>query len=813
MSDDDSDIDFANVKNMTEYEAEVVNSLESNDKDKETSEDLESKMDKVQHLLSQARINGKKKDIEKYEKELENVKAKMQLPEKIDVDLGLSITKRDDDEQKMPSGEDELGKYWHYKVMNKGFVGDDKIDLTIDDSDLDVYNSRNSYIRDFCEPYIEMHDIDDDIHLPKALWDSLFPHQKVALEWLTDLWKKGAGGIEGDEMGLGKTAIVSTFFHALYVSGKLKKPILVICPLTVAQQWIRELHIWCPQMHAILLHSTRANQKITIDEIISSVEETNSIIVTNYEFLQHTKDTMPLHVIDWSIVVCDEGHKIRNYQSSISRLVKKIMADFRLAVSGSPIQNNLLELWSLFDFAIPGLLGTLEIFQRDFADPIKIGGYANSSPANVFRAYKAAVTLRDLIKPYLLRRLKKNVAADLPSKSEQIFFVKLNEIQETIYRNFLNSSTCREILRGKAEFFVGIDYLRKICNHPALADKCSVDIHNSSKLTLLEKLLPQWEKNNHRVLLFSQYLKMLDFVELLLKSLNLSYYRIDGDTQASQRIKTMDKFNSGKRFACILSTKVGGVGVNLIGADRVIIIDPDWNPSTDSQALERAWRIGQKKPVSVFRLITIGTIEEKMYKKQIFKQFLSNKILQSPNQRRMFKPQTIKDMFTLNMTGITADDLSDDQDENNEEQKDEKEKEMVQTLCEDGDIQKVFNHDGLFDGEETPEKIIAYHKADEDNKIALKRLQKNGVPNSEASNLISRIKNDESNEGITLELKDKIINYFKANNGVSTTDAFISFFKTDPQAVKYESTVKHILRRVSILNKRTHTWHLIHRFK
>jgi DNA excision repair protein ERCC-6 len=295
----------------------------------------------------------------------------------------------------------------------------------------------------------------------------------------------------------------------------------------------------------------RTNHTISDDDILGNVEGTPSVVVTNYETLHRLKDSMPLHMVDWAIVVCDEGHKIRNHESAISRLVKRLTADLRVAVSGSPIQNSLVELWSLFDFAVPGLLGTLDVFEREYAEPIKSGGYANANSFAVFRAYTAAVSLRDLIRPFLLRRVKSQVHANLPGKTEQIFFVKLTAEQERAYREFLESPTCVNILSGHMDAFIGIDRLRKICDHPALLNDSVVtrSPEHSAKLLLLQRLLPQWHRRGHRALVFSQYLAMLALIEALMNALGLSYFRIDGKTgtdRSLQRRRTIRVFAEHK---------------------------------------------------------------------------------------------------------------------------------------------------------------------------------------------------------------------------------------------------------------------------
>eukprot|EP00878_Enallax_costatus_P006983 GHUV01007317.1.p1 GENE.GHUV01007317.1~~GHUV01007317.1.p1 ORF type:complete len:897 (+),score=297.88 GHUV01007317.1:405-2693(+) len=324
-------------------------------------------------------------------------------------------------------------------------------------------------------------------------------------------------------------------------------------------------------------------------------------------------------------------------------------------MSGSPIQNRLSELWSLFDFIFPGKLGTLPVFTAQFAIPITIGGYTNASKLQVQTAYRCAVVLRDLINPYLLRRRKADVAAQLPKKTETVLFCMLTEQQRDLYRAYINSKDVGEILAGQRQALAGIDVLRKICNHPDLlqrtATQANEDYGNperSGKLQVLSKVLAAWHAEGHKVLLFTQTQQMLDIIEKHAVSQGYSYHRMDGGTAIAQRGRLMDDFNTNpSRFLFLLTTKVGGLGVNLTGANRVAIYDPDWNPSTDTQARERAWRIGQGRPVTIYRLITSGTIEEKVYHRQIYKSYLTNKVLQDPRQRRFFASRDISDLFTL----------------------------------------------------------------------------------------------------------------------------------------------------------------------
>jgi DNA excision repair protein ERCC-6 len=322
------------------------------------------------------------------------------------------------------------------------------------------------------------------------------------------------------------------------------------------------------------------------------------------------------------------------------------------------MQNNLTELWSLFDFVFPGRLGTLPVFQAQFAVPINIGGYANATNIQVQTAYKCAVVLRDLINPYLLRRMKADVASDLPRKSEQVLFCKLTPVQRKAYEEFIGSNEMESIFAGKRQVLYGVDILRKICNHPDLVHRelyqKKPGYHygaeeKSGKMKVVKALLELWKRQGHRTLLFSQTRQMLDILERFVRDIGgLQYRRMDGGTNIGIRQSIVDEFNTDQSIAVfLLTTRVGGLGINLTGADRVIIFDPDWNPSTDVQARERAWRLGQKREVTIYRLMTSGTIEEKIYHRQIFKQFLTNKILKDPKQRRFFKMNDLHDLFSL----------------------------------------------------------------------------------------------------------------------------------------------------------------------
>ncbi|XVF32372.1 hypothetical protein REPUB_Repub17cG0076400 [Reevesia pubescens] len=542
-------------------------------------------------------------------------------------------------------------------------------------------------IDDNVPPYVTL---EGGLKIPETIFSKLFDYQKVGVQWLWELHCQRAGGIIGDEMGLGKTVQVLSFLGALHFSN-MYEPSIVVCPVTLLRQWKREARRWYSKFHIEILHdsaqdpaykkkqakssgdsdyesegsvdseyegnfSSKSSKKW--DSLINRVLRSKSgLLITTYEQLRLLGEK--LLDIEWCYAVLDEGHRIRNPNAEVTLVCKQLQTVHRIIMTGAPIQNKLSELWSLFDFVFPGKLGVLPVFEAEFAVPISVGGYANASPLQVSTAYRCAVVLRDLIMPYLLRRMKADVNAHLPKKTEHVLFCSLTAEQRSVYRAFLASSDVEQILDGSRNSLYGIDVMRKICNHPDLLERehsCqNPDYGNperSGKMKVVAQVLKVWKEQGHHVLLFAQTQQMLDILENFLVASDYVYRRMDGHTPVKQRMALIDEFNnSDDIFIFILTTKVGGLGTNLTGADRVIIFDPDWNPSTDMQARERAWRIGQKRDVTVYRLITRGTIEEKVYHRQIYKHFLTNKILKNPQQRRFFKARDMKDLFILNDNG------------------------------------------------------------------------------------------------------------------------------------------------------------------
>ena len=489
---------------------------------------------------------------------------------------------------------------------------------------------------------------------------------------------------------------------------------LVVCPATMLSHWRREFWAWAPELRVAILHRASESfaQLKTPAEVerhvrsllkwafeneedaahfaadsddgaehhrfdVSSPGRRCVVCVCSYEALRKWRDV--LLPLPWGYAVLDEGQRIRNPHAEITAICKQFRTPHRLLLTGTPIQNDLRELWSLLDFAFPGRLGTLPSFEFEFCEPIRRGGYANASREQALLAYRCAVVLRNLVAPYLLRRTKDQCVASnhlaLPKKTEQVLFCRLTARQRELYEEYLRSEEAQEAMAGLRNCFRALGVLRKICNHPDLVcppedvvdgyersgDRSGFGAEErSGKLLVLRRLLPLWKARGHRCLIFTQTRQALNVIERCVARLGLRYLRLDGETSVGQRQAMVDHFNNNRAgpqaaFAMICTTRTGGVGVNLLGADRVVIYDPDWNPQVDAQARERSWRIGQDREVTIYRLVCAGTLEEKIYHRQIFKTAISDRVLRDPRQKRLFSRSELKDLFTLR-----AEDADDD---------------------------------------------------------------------------------------------------------------------------------------------------------
>jgi DNA excision repair protein ERCC-6 len=501
----------------------------------------------------------------------------------------------------------------------------------------------------------------EGMRIPAFLWNYLFPYQQDGVRWLLGLFRSSKGGILADDMGLGKTLQVIAFLAALFLSGSIEKA-LILCPATVTTQWLAEWKRFYPFVRIFVSSEALGN---------------DGVYLTTYEKFKATASRGT-----WDVLVLDEGHRIKNKEAKVTVAAKTCRAEHRFVLTGTPIQNNLTELWSLFDFINPGLLGSYTSFYEEFEDAISRGGYKHASNEQVEDAYRQSVILRSLIDPYIMRRSKTQVSHRLPPKTDKIIFCSLTDTQIQLYTRILDSSHIERVLLGKANLLSGISLLRKVCNHPRLflssprvdsdarlasnqeeADSCSREaqdlvfrsgrrsgekydlVESSCKIKIMLEYLKRWKKEGHKVLLFSQTVQMLNIIEECVRE--YEYLRMDGTTPVGLRARLVARFSDEDVFVFLLTTRVGGLGLNLTAASRIIIYDPDWNPSTDTQAKERAWRYGQKRDVEIYRLVCRDTIEEKIYQKQIFKDLLSKKVLKNPRLSRFFNKACLGELFTF----------------------------------------------------------------------------------------------------------------------------------------------------------------------
>lgn len=502
----------------------------------------------------------------------------------------------------------------------------------------------------------------DSFQIPVDIRATLRSYQQDGVNWLAFLNRFNLHGILCDDMGLGKTLqtlcmVASDHYMRVQEYERTQSPearrlpSLIVCPPTLSGHWQQEIKTYAPFLSCLAYvgpPSERAKLRSQLGK--------QDIVITSYDVCRNDIDI--ILPFSWNYCVLDEGHLIKNPKAKTTIAVKRLSSNHRLILSGTPIQNNVLELWSLFDFLMPGFLGAEKVFQDRFAKPIAASRNAKSSSKEQERGALAIEALHKQVLPFLLRRLKEEVLDDLPPKILQNYYCDCSELQKKLFEDFtkremksIEAKAGSEEKGDKQHIFQALQYMRKLCNSPSLVVKEGhkqydaiqkklrsqgsdlKDIAHAPKLTALRDLLVDCgiggealsegdlgtETNYvspHRALIFCQMKEMLDMVQNdVLKKLlpTVQYLRLDGGVEANKRQNIVNQFNTDPSYdVLLLTTSVGGLGLNLTGADTVIFVEHDWNPQKDLQAMDRAHRIGQKKVVNVYRLITRGTLEEKI---------------------------------------------------------------------------------------------------------------------------------------------------------------------------------------------------------
>lgn len=472
-----------------------------------------------------------------------------------------------------------------------------------------------------------------DYEVPALLDKIMRDYQKEGFAWFKTLASCGFGGILADEMGLGKTLETIAFI----LSDKDRsKPNLVISPSSLIYNWEAEIRKFSPELKTLVVCGSK---KERIEAINTS--ENYNVVITSYPLIR--RDIEEYIKISFISCIIDEAQAIKNPLSQSAYSVKRINAKYHFALTGTPIENSLMELWSIFDFIMPGYLSTYREFSQKYEIPI-----VKENDLDVSK------DLRKHVSPFILRRKKKDVIKELPPKIEHKLIVDMTEEQKKIYSSYLAmvKNEIKENInekgfnKSKIKILAILTRLRQICCHPSLfIDKYK---GKSGKLEALYEVLEGALEENHRILIFSQFTSVLKIILSGLEKRNISYFYLDGSTKNKERIELTDRFNLGEKQVFAISLKAGGSGLNLTGADTVIHFDPWWNPAVEAQASDRAHRIGQKKSVEVIKLITKGTIEEKIYKLQERKKELINSLMETEEiETNIFKTMTEEDINEL----------------------------------------------------------------------------------------------------------------------------------------------------------------------
>ena len=479
----------------------------------------------------------------------------------------------------------------------------------------------NDIINHIASKIVNLEDINYEI--PEDLNATLRDYQLTGFKWLKTLSHYEFGGILADEMGLGKTLQTIAFL----LSEKGKKSIIVT-PTSLIYNWRSEFKKFAPNMKVKIIHGNREERIFTKEEV-----KEFDVLITTYGTLRNDYDLY--NDINFDFCIIDEAQNIKNPLSQSSEVVKELNAKVKFALTGTPIENNLLELWSLFDYILPGYLYSKKKFQDKF-----------------MKRDKGIKELKKLIRPFILRRLKNDVMSELPDKIEKRFLIEMTKEQKKVYKSYVDDIKIkmkeRDFTKDKITIFSYLTKLRQLTLDPAILVEGYKG--GSGKIDVTVELIEEFIKDNHKILLFSQFTSVLDSMKKILEAEGIEYFYLDGSTKASERVQLVNEFNNSDNIKLFLiSLKAGGTGLNLTSADVVIHFDPWWNPAIEDQATDRAHRFGQKNVVEVIKLIAKGSIEEKIIKLQESKKEIINEIMSGNYTNGSFlsslSEEEIKELF------------------------------------------------------------------------------------------------------------------------------------------------------------------------
>lgn len=480
-------------------------------------------------------------------------------------------------------------------------------------------------------------------------------YQVQGLNWLISLYENGINGILADEMGLGKTLQTISFLGYLRFLQGVNGPHLIAVPKSTINNWAREFAQWIPEINILVFQGAKEERQELVKDRLLTLDF--DVCITSYEMVLREKAHFKKFA--WEYIIIDEAHRIKNEESMLSQIVRLFNSRNRLLITGTPLQNNLHELWALLNFLLPDV----------FSDSAAFDQWFQQQDADQDAVVKQ---LHKVLRPFLLRRVKSDVEKALKPKKETNIYVGMSEMQVKWYRRILekdidavNGAVGKR--EGKTRLLNIVMQLRKCCNHPYLFDGAEPGppytndehiVFNSGKMVILDKLLKRMKAQGSRVLIFSQMSRVLDILEDYCLMREYQYCRIDGSTAHEDRISAIDEYNreGSEKFIFLLTTRAGGLGINLTSADVVVLYDSDWNPQADLQAMDRAHRIGQTKQVYVYRFVTENAIEEKVLERAAQKLRLDQLVIQQGRAQLATTKAASKDEL-LNMVQHGAEEI------------------------------------------------------------------------------------------------------------------------------------------------------------
>ncbi|KAK4759039.1 hypothetical protein SAY87_020340 [Trapa incisa] len=538
--------------------------------------------------------------------------------------------------------------------------------------------------------------------VPMLTGGKLKSYQLKGVKWMISLWQNGLNGILADQMGLGKT--IQTIAFLAHLKGKgLDGPYLIIAPLSTLSNWINEIKRFTPSMNAIIYHGDK-KERADLRQTHSpkSIGLNFPIFVTSYEVALNDAKRFLRHY-SWKYMVVDEGHRLKNFKCKLLTELKYLNVENKLLLTGTPLQNNLAELWSLLNFLLPDIFSSHEEFESWFDLSGKHSNGATHEESEDKRRAQVVAKLHAILRPFLLRRMKADVELMLPRKKEIILYANLTEHQKNFQEHLINK-TLEQYLKEKVDTGRGMKgklnnlmiQLRKNCNHPDLLESAfdgtwvyppvEQIVEQCGKFRLLDKLLVKLFDRKHKVLIFSQWTKILDIMDYYFSEKGHVVCRIDGNIKLEERKRQINEFNdvNSNCRVFLLSTRAGGLGINLTAADTCILYDSDWNPQMDLQAMDRCHRIGQTKPVHVYRLATAQSVEGRILKRAFSKLKLEHVVI-GKGQFHQERNQSNNAMEEEDIMALLRD----------EETAEDK---LIQTDISDEDLEKLLDRSDLFPG-------------------------------------------------------------------------------------------------------------------